>query len=83
MRSGEKKKRESDLEKDRYTPSLCHFYCEVLVTENHNRLDDAVTQLCPVVTKHWHCARPVQSSQNGIKAIVVAGVLNRIMVFNS
>jgi hypothetical protein len=38
--------------KDHHTPSLWHFHCKV---------GDAVTQLCPVVTKHSHRVRPVRA----------------------
>lgn len=65
------------------TPSLCSFRRKVLFTRNHDLLDDAVTQLCPVVMKQLYCVRPVQGPENGVKASVVAGVLDLVMVVDS
>jgi hypothetical protein len=60
--------------KDHHTPSLWHF---------HRKVDDAVTQLCPVVTKHSHRVRPVRRSQNGVKTIVLTGVLDLVVFVDS
>jgi hypothetical protein len=46
----------------RHTLSLCLFHRKVFLAKYHHFLDDAVTQLCPVVPEHSHCARPVRSS---------------------
>jgi hypothetical protein len=46
----------------RHTPSLCLFHRKVFLAKYNDLLDVAVTQLCPVVMEHSHCARPVRSS---------------------
>ena len=70
-------------EKDGHTSCVCHVNRKALFTENHDFLDDAMTQLCPVVTKHSHRARCVRSSQDGVTAVVHASVLDFVIVSSS